>query len=245
MGQGFVNASLIAENYQKVLSRIQQTAQQAGRGHDSVRLVVVTKTHPVETIRAVLSAGARVLGENYAEDAVPKINAISDYPGIQWHMIGHIQSRKARLVCEHFDYVHSLDSLKLARLLDRFSGEYGKRLPVLLECNISGESSKSGWPAWREEAWSELLPSFSEVASLPNIQVCGLMTIPPLDINAEEARPYFKKLMRLSEFLRVNLCSVKWEELSMGMSADFEVAIQEGATWVRVGQAIFGPRLNT
>ncbi len=240
-----MDAGQIAENYQKVLFRIQQAAQQVGRSQDAVRLVVVTKTHPVEIIRAALSAGARVLGENYAEDAIPKMGAFAEYPGIQWHMIGHIQSRKTRLICEHFDYVHSLDSLKLARLLDRFSGEYGKRLPVLLECNLSGESTKSGWAAWREEAWYDLMPSFSEVTGLPNIQICGLMTIPPLEANAEEARPHFKKLRRLSEFLRLNLPSAKWEELSRGMSGDFEVAIHEGATWVRIGQAIFGPRLNT
>lgn len=240
-----MDASQIAENYHKVLSRIRQTAQQAGRNPESVRMVVVTKTHPVETIKSVLAAGARILGENYAEDAIPKIGALAGYPGIEWHMIGHIQSRKARFVCESLDYVHSLDSLKLAHLLDRLCGERGKRMPVLLECNISGESSKSGWPAWSEEAWNELLPAFSEIASLPNIHTCGLMAIPPLDVVAEEARPYFKKLKRLSEFLASNIPSANWDELSMGMSGDFEVAIQEGATWVRVGQAIFGPRLKS
>ncbi len=245
------NASaLIRERYDQILERIGEAARSAGRNPQDVRLVVVTKGHPVETVRAAIQAGASCLGENYAEEAIPKIEAISGHPEVEWHMIGHIQSRKARQVCAHFHRVHSLDSLKLSLRLNQGMQELqadpkhlGKRLPVMLECNVSGEESKFGFPAWQEETWPRLLEEIGEISRLPNLLVRGLMTMAPFLPDVEEVRPYFRRLRRLQEFLSRELPLANWNDLSMGMSADYQVAIQEGATWVRIGTAILGPRL--
>jgi pyridoxal phosphate enzyme (YggS family) len=206
-----------------------------------VRLVVVTKGHSVETAQAVLDAGARHLGENYVEEALPKMDALTE-AGVEWHMIGHVQSRKARPVAEHFAWVQSVDRLKLARRLDRFAGEAGRRLPVLLECNVSGEESKFGWPAWDERRWPEFAEELAPLMDLPNLEVRGLMTMPPYNPDPEVSRPYFERLVRLRDFLAARFPSADWSELSMGMSNDYEVAVQCGATIVRVGTAIVGPR---
>jgi PLP dependent protein len=159
-------------------------------------------------------------------------------------MIGHVQSRKAAWVAERFDWLHSLDSLKLARRISRFAGQAGRRLPVLMECNVSGEESKFGWPAWREGSWAELLDPFGEVLELPGLEIRGLMTMAPFLPDPEQARPYFKRLKKLQGYLAAKLPQADWSELSMGMSADFDVAVEEGATWVRVGTAITGSRVE-
>ena len=218
-----------------------QAAQSAGRNPASVRLLVVTKTHPLERVRAAIAAGATTLGENYAEEAVAKIETIGPAP-VEWHMIGHVQSRKAELVARHFDLVHSLDSLKLARRLDRFSAEAGRRLPVLLEINVSGEQSKFGYPAWDESAWPALRDEILVLGTLPNLEICGLMTMPPFADEAEESRPFFVRMRKLREYLSKQVPAIGWRELSMGTSVDFAVAVQEGATLVRVGTAIMGER---
>jgi pyridoxal phosphate enzyme (YggS family) len=233
----------IHSRYKSVLGRVEAAASRAGRSPADVRLVVVTKTHPVELTRAVLKAGALHLGENYAEEAISKKLELEGPPGVSWHMIGHVQSRKAALVTEHFDWVHSLDSLKLANRLNRFAGERGRRIPVLLECNVSGEESKYGWPAWREADWDTLLEPFAQLLELPAVEVHGLMTMAPFLPDPEQARPFFKRLKRLQGYLADCLPGADWSELSMGMSADFEVAIEEGATWIRVGTAITGSRI--
>ncbi len=234
-------AADIRSRYLSVLERIDRAARQSGRDPAAVRLVVVTKTRPLEVVQAVISAGAHYLGENYAEEAVPKIQAVSGQ-GVEWHMIGHLQSRKAGLVCEHFDYLHSLDSLKLAERLSRLALENGRRLPVLLQFNVSGEASKSGWDAWQESSWPGLLDEIAQILAFPGLDVRGLMTMPPLDLDPESTRPHFQRLRRLQEYLASQFPAANWHDLSMGMSNDFEVAVQEGATWVRVGQAILGPR---
>lgn len=233
---------MIAENYQWVLDRIAAAARKSGREAEQVCLVVVTKAQPLEIIEQAIAAGARSLGENYVEEAVPKIQALTPARQVEWRMIGHIQSRKAEPVCEYFDWVDSLDSVKLAKRLDRFAGGTGRLLPVLLECNVSAEESKFGWPAWQESDWPRLAGEIEQVLDLPHLQVCGLMTMPPFFADPEEARPYFRRLRRLRDFLALRFRQVEWTELSMGMSADFEVAIQEGATMVRVGTAILGER---
>jgi pyridoxal phosphate enzyme (YggS family) len=180
---------VVSENYQQVIENIQAACRRAGRNPTDVRLVVVTKTHPVEMIQAAIEAGARHLGENYADEALPKIQALSNSPGVDWHMIGHVQSRKARLVAEHFSFLHSLDSLKLARRLDAFCAELGKRLPVLLECNVSGEETKFGYSAWQSGNWAALLPEIQGIASLPHLELRGLMTMAPFLEDPEGARP--------------------------------------------------------
>lgn len=232
----------IAENYERVLEKISQTAQESGRSPADVNLIVVTKGQPLEAVQAIVEAGAECLGENYVEEAVEKILVVSGQVRVEWHMIGHVQSRKASPVCEHFAWVHSLDSVKLARRLDRFAGEYGRKLPVLMECNVSGEQSKYGWSAWNEADWPGLLLEFEQIVNLSNLDVRGLMTMAPFLEDPQAARPYFKRLRLLKDYLAVHLPQAKWDQLSMGMSADYIPAIQEGATMVRIGTAIMGPR---
>ena len=229
----------------RVLDSIAASARKAGRAPESVRLVVVTKTQPVEVIEAAIEAGAQILGENYAEEAAGKIETVGPHSGVEWHMIGHVQSRKAQVVAQHFDLIHSLDSVKLAERLNRSSADIGRSLPVLLEFNVSGEKSKHGWSAADESQWGDLLADVNEVAALTHIKVRGLMTMPPLSTDPEEARRYFQRLGRLRDFFAERVPHAEWHELSMGTSADFPVAVEEGATLVRVGQAILGPRPNT
>jgi hypothetical protein len=231
----------IAQNYQRVLEKITAACRSAGRLDDSVRLIVVTKGHALAAVETVVAAGARCLGENYVEEASEKIEHLS-VPGVEWRMIGHVQSRKANRVAELFAACDSLDSLKLAERLDRFAGQAGRRLPVLLECNVSGEATKFGWPAWDEDRWSELAGSIAALLDLENLDIQGLMCMPPYFDQPELARPFFQRLRRLQAYLSARLPQVDWRELSMGMSADYEVAIQEGATQVRVGTAILGQR---
>lgn len=231
----------IRENYHAVLERIAQAAQRAGRSPESVRLIVVTKGQPLFKAEAAVRAGARDLGENYPEEGVAKMPAIAR-PDVRWHMIGHVQRRKARLVGVHYDMMHSLDSPALAQRLDRLAAEAGRVLPVLLEFNVGGESSKFGWPAWDETQWEALLPDMEGVLACEHLLVQGLMTVPPPVALPEAARPYFQQLRRLRDFLAQRFPNATWDELSMGMSADFEVAVEEGATFVRVGTAILGPR---
>jgi pyridoxal phosphate enzyme (YggS family) len=236
-----VNA--IRERYLQTLERIEQAAQAVGRDPATVRLVVVTKTHPLESVRAALEVGVRDLGESYAEEGVAKIEAIGSVDGgVRWHMIGHVQSRKANLVASHFNMVHALDSLKLAARLDRFAGESGRRLPVLLEVNVSGEDSKFGYAASNEANWDALRPEFEQIAALPNLEICGLMTMPPFADQPEASRPFFRRMRALQAFLEKRLPQVVWRDLSMGTSLDFSVAVEEGASLVRVGTAILGAR---
>ncbi|NPA27274.1 MAG: YggS family pyridoxal phosphate-dependent enzyme [Chloroflexi bacterium] len=233
----------IAERYHAVLERITRAAQRAGRDPREVRLVVVTKAQPLERVQAVLEAGARDLGENYPEEAVPKIQALRpSFPDARWHMIGHLQRRKAPLVVEHFAMMHSVDRVRIAERLDRLCAARDRTLPVLLEFNVGGEASKSGWPAWDEAQWPTLLPEIERVLALPRLQVQGLMTVPPWRPDPEDVRPFFQRLRRLRDFLARAFPRSSWEHLSMGMSHDFEVAIEEGATFVRIGTAILGPR---
>lgn len=231
----------IRRNLEDTLARIERAAAASGRKAGEVRLVVVTKAQPLEVVKAAVAAGARDLGENYPEEALEKILELQGQP-VHWHMIGHLQSRKARIVVEHFQMLHSLDSLRLAEKLERILAEAGKTLPILLEFNVGGEESKFGWQAWREDEWEQLLPEISQVTTLPHLRVCGLMTMPPLFTNPEQTRPYFQRLRRLRDYLAGALKKVEWKELSMGTSSDYEAAIAEGATLVRIGQAILGPR---
>ena len=232
----------IRRRYENTLERIRIAAQSAGRSGGEVKLVVVTKAQPLEVVQAAIHAGARILGENYPNESVSKITAIPPQSGVEWHMIGHVQSRKARLVIEHFDLLQSLDSLKLAERLDRFAAEAGRILPVLLEFNVGGEASKYGWPAASEDQLLAIYPEVESILGLSNLEVRGLMTMPPLEIDPEDARRYFRELRLFRDRLAKNFPRAVWEELSMGTSADFEVAIQEGATLVRIGTAILGER---
>jgi hypothetical protein len=232
----------IRERYLETLDKIASVARDSGRTPESIRLVVVTKSQPVELVQAAIEAGVHILGENYPEEGVRKIQSIAEKSAVEWHMIGHVQSRKAGLVAQHFNLLHSLDSLKLAQRLDRFAGEAGRILPVLLEFNVGGEESKGGWPAWEESQWSGLLDDISSILTMQHLQVSGLMAMPPLGENAEFSRPFFQRLRRLQGYLMKVYPQASWTELSMGTSLDYEIAVQEGATFVRVGTAIVGPR---
>ncbi len=231
----------IRERYHHVLEQIARAEQRAARAVGSTHLVVVTKAQPIEVVRAAIEAGVTRLGENYPEEAVRKMQELGPSQ-VEWHMIGHIQSRKADLIPGNFALVHSLDSLKLARRLDRFAAQAGIRLPVLLEFNVGEEASKFGWPAADERTWPDLFPEIEMVLELEHLEVRGLMTMPPLFDDPQQTRPYFQRLRRLRDILAQRFPQVDWTELSMGTSVDFEVAVEEGATLVRVGTAVVGPR---
>jgi len=232
----------IRERYLHTLDQIASAARSVDRDPDEIRLVVVTKSQPLEIVEAAIEAGATFLGENYPEEGVTKIQSLSQQSGVEWHMIGHVQSRKARLVADHFALLHSLDSLKLAQRLDRFAAEQNRVLPVLLEFNVGGEQSKFGWNASDATVWDLLLPDINSVLNLTNLHVRGVMTMPPLETDPQEARRFFQSLRRLRDHLASAFPQAAWDELSMGTSADFVVAVEEGATLVRVGTAIVGAR---
>ena len=232
----------IRENYQRVLDQIADAARRSGRNAEAIRLVVVTKTQPLEIVQAAIEAGVRILGENYPEEGVTKIQSLPLQTGVEWHMIGHVQGRKARLVADHFALLHSLDSLKLAQRLDRFAVEGDRTLPVLLELNVGGEESKSGWDASNEAKWEAVLPEVAELLELRHLRVQGLMTMPPLGTGPEASRRFFQRLRSLRDALLAQFSQADWRELSMGTSSDFQVAVEEGATLVRVGTAIVGAR---
>ena len=205
--------------------------------------MVVSKSQPLEVIRTAIASGISIFGENYAEEALGKITALKGTE-VEWHMIGHVQSRKADIIAANFTMLHSLDSSKLAGRLDRLCGDLKRTFPVLLEFNVSGEESKFGFPAWDEKRWPELKPDIEKILALSHLRVNGLMTMPPFFDDPERTRPYFQRLRRLQDFLANLYPQAQWQELSMGTSSDFVAAIQEGATYVRVGQAILGPRAN-
>jgi pyridoxal phosphate enzyme (YggS family) len=234
--------SSIRENYQSTLDQIEAAAHKSNREPNEIRLVVVTKSQPIEVVQAAIEAGVRILGENYPEEAVTKIQALAAQSAVEWHMIGHVQSRKARLVVDHFALLHSLDSLKLAQRLNRFAAERNHILSVLLEFNVGGEESKSGWDASDEARWNVFVPEINDLLQLSHLRVHGLMTMPPLETDPGGARRYFQRLRRLRDRLAAQFPSVDWRELSMGTSADYTVAVEEGATLVRVGTAIVGAR---
>lgn len=237
--------STLRQNLQAVQARIAAAARRAGRDPGEITLVAVTKTQPVDVLRAAYDLGLRHFGENRVEEAEAKAGHLPD--DVTWHMIGHVQSRKASQVMPLFQFVHSVDSLKLARRLDRFAADRGEPLPILLEGNVSGEASKYGFEAsrWQADEGQRLVlwDAVEEMLALPNIHVAGLMTMAPIVADAELARPVFANLRRLRDELAAAFPAAPWRHLSMGMSDDFEVAIEEGATLVRIGRAIFDPSL--
>jgi pyridoxal phosphate enzyme (YggS family) len=227
--------SQIAENLAAVKERIEAAARRAGRDPAEVRLVAVSKTIPLERIKEAAAAGQRLFGENYLQEAQPKIAALGDV--VSWHFVGHVQTKKARGVVELFDLIHSVDRLKLAQALEQTAARLDKRQDILIQVNLAGEETKSG--ADPEEV-ADLL---KEVVRLPHLRVMGFMTMPPWLADPEKVRPYFRALRELRDRLReLHITDSPLPELSMGMTGDFEVAVEEGATLVRVGTAVFGER---
>lgn len=245
----------IADNLAGVQQRIRQAA---GSRAKDVTLVAVTKTHPLETVIKAYQAGMRHFGENRSEEGAEKTAAFKRWrqaqPNVEaahWHFIGHVQSRQARAVLESdYSLIHSVDSLKLAKRLNRLIEQY-KLTPVdiLLQCNVSGEETKSGFQLHRWQTDAGQLNRFVEavktVAGLKHVNICGLMTMAPWFDDAELTRPIFRRLAALRQKLQSERPDLNWQHLSMGMTDDFEVALQEGATMIRVGRAIFGERHYT
>jgi pyridoxal phosphate enzyme (YggS family) len=215
----------VRDNCMRVLDRIQRAAARAGRDPDTVRLIAVTKTVSIEDIREAIACGIRHIGESKLQEAIPKHESLSDLP-VTWHFIGHLQTNKAKKVVEVFDWVQSVDRIELA---EKLSSAVAHPLPVLIEVKLHDEPSKSGTAVG---SLDRLVPL---IRSQPNLDLRGLMAVPPYFEDAEKARPYFRSLRELAAKFGL-------PEVSMGMSHDFEIAIEEGATMVRVGTAVFGPR---
>jgi pyridoxal phosphate enzyme (YggS family) len=229
----------IAENIARVRERLAMAARKAGRNPEEITLMAVSKTFPAELIREAHAAGVRVFGENRVQEFAEKVRGVADLSSAEWHLIGHLQSNKATKAAEIFHAVDAVDSLRLAEKLDAAAGKVGKKLAVLIEVNIGGEQAKSGLAAGSAE-FAQLLQAAER---LEHLEICGLMTIPPFTENPEDARPFFRRLRELRDATAMRrLARVRMETLSMGMSHDFEVAIEEGSTCVRVGTAIFGAR---
>ena len=227
--------SQVADNLLSVKERIEKAALKAGRDPGEIKLVAVSKTVGVEEIREAISAGATILGESYVQEAKEKIEEIDHQ--VQWHMIGHLQTNKVKQAINLFDMIHSVDRIGLAEEINKRAKQSGKRVSVLIQVNISQETTKSGIE--RDRAISLVL----EVSNLTNLKVEGLMTMPPYFDDPDDARPYFKSLRELKgEIGGERFENISMKELSMGMSNDFEIAIEEGATIIRVGTAIFGER---
>jgi len=221
---------------ERVKARIKATAKACNRPVASIRLVAVSKTMPAEVIREAIEAGVTDLGENYIQEAKEKVHALATYPAT-WHFIGHLQSNKAKYAVRLFDLIHSVDSLKLAKELDKFAGKIDKIQSILIQVNVAREDSKSGVYV---EGTVQLL---REISRLENISVKGLMTMPPYFNAPEKVRPFFAALRELRDkIIKEAIPNVSMDELSMGMTGDFEAAIEEGATMVRIGTAIFGGR---
>ena len=223
----------IAENLEIIRNRIATAAERSGRSANEIQLVAVSKTYPPEVIREAMEAGQRSFGENRVQDALPKIDALPS--DLDWHLIGHLQTNKVRKVIGRFSLFHGVDNTALALQMNRIAGEFGVTARILLEVNVSGEDSKFGFdPLALPAALDELLP-------LPHLRVEGLMTMAPFYENPDLARPVFEGLRKLRDALSA-ASGHPLKELSMGMSGDFEQGIAEGATIVRIGSAIFGPR---
>ncbi|SLM47914.1 conserved protein of unknown function [Nitrospira japonica] len=229
-------ADSIADRLRIVMDRIRQTALAVGRDPNGIRLVGATKKVSAERVREAVAAGLRVAGENRLQEAIPKIQALRDEP-LRWHFIGHLQRRKVRDVVARFEVIHSVDTLELASEIDRRAQAAAIRQDVLLEVNVAGESTKAGFSP------HQLEEQFAQFSGLTHLRIRGLMTIPPPVDDPEQARIHFRTLRELAGRLSaLAVPEVAMTELSMGMSSDYEVAVEEGATLVRVGTAIFGRR---
>ena len=227
----------LTENIARVRASIAEAVLKVGRSVDEVTLVAVSKTKPLALVKMAYNVGVTHFGENRVQEALPKIAAFSP-PGVSWQMIGHVQSNKAGKVAGAFACVQSVDNLHLAQALNRYAGEQEKRLPVLLQVNVSGEASKEGMSLAETPALAR------QIVALSHLEVQGLMTIAPLVENPEEVRPVFRGLRDLRDRLQEEIPECSWHHLSMGMTDDYRIAIEEGATIVRIGRAIFGDRVR-
>ena len=227
---------MIADNFKNINRRIRLAAERVGRNPSDIRLVAVTKEHSVTVVAEGIRAGSDIFGENKVQDASNKIEALG-HDGIEWHFIGHLQKNKVKFIFDLFDLIHSVDSLALAEEIHKKAQILGSCIPILLQVNVSGEASKFGmYP-------KNVMEVIRKVAPLEGLKIRGLMTITPYDPNPEKSRPYYVHLRDLRDTCsRLAVPGILLDELSMGMSNDYEVAVEEGATLVRVGTALFGQR---
>ena len=226
----------VGGNYRSLIERIANAAAKAGRDAREVRLLAASKSQSVDAIRAAVAAGVELVGENYVQEAQEKKRQLADAKA-EWHMIGHLQRNKAKLALELFDVIESLDNLALAQELDKEGAKRGKIIRAFIEVNLAGEESKTG------VAKGEVAGLLERISDLARVKIEGLMTVPPFREKLEQVRPYFRELRELRDSLNsLYFPNVQLKELSMGMTHDFTVAIEEGATVVRVGTALFGPR---
>lgn len=225
----------IAANINKIRQRIAAAAARVNRVPDSIKLLAVTKTVSPSAIAQALDAGVTMLGENYVQEAKEKIAVMEKR--VQWHMIGHLQTNKAKYAVIFFDYIHSVDRPELAEEINKRARLAGRKINILIEVNVSGEKTKNGIPAIRS------VDLIKNISPLENVSIKGLMTMAPYSDNPEKSRPYFSELKNLQKkIIQEGITGILMEELSMGMTDDFEIAIEEGATIVRIGRAIFGER---
>jgi len=221
---------------ENVLNRIKKAANARSRDPETIRLVAVSKTIPTDMVKEAIEAGVKILGENYIQEARKKFDALSSYP-VSWHFIGHLQTNKAKYAVRLFDLIHSVDSLKLAHELNKQAKKINKIQEILIQVNISMESTKAG--VYEQDALSLI----KDISHLENLSVKGLMTMPPFFNEPEKVRPYFSALRKLRDQIKKeSIPNIAMDELSMGMTGDFEAAIDEGASLVRIGTAIFGER---
>jgi pyridoxal phosphate enzyme (YggS family) len=223
----------IKNNLEIINEKIKKAALKANGNPEEIKLVAVTKTATIEQIKEAISAGVKIIGENKVQEAKEKYQILT--ADMEWHLVGHLQTNKVKYAIEIFDCIHSVDSIKLAKEIDRRSLQFGKTTNVLVEVNVSGEETKYGIKP------EEVEPFLKEISEFSRIRVRGLMTIAPIAEDKEEVRPYFRKLRELSKKIKKkNINNVKMDYLSMGMTEDFETAIEEGANMVRIGRGIFG-----
>lgn len=233
--------SEIMDNWLAVQEKITAAAERSKRNIQDITVVAVSKLQPVSKIEAAIQCGITDFGENYPEQAVEKIHHFAGNTQIRWHMIGHLQSRKAPIVASDFSMFHSLDRLSIAARLENQLEAVNRILPVLLEVNISSEVSKSGWDM-RTMSFESWLGEVNQITKLPRLRIQGLMTMPPFDTQPEQSRVYFHQLSELRDRLKNEFPGLELKHLSMGTSQDYEVAVEEGATLVRIGTAILGHR---
>ncbi len=226
---------MIKNNFYEIAKRIEKACKRVNRDFQGIKLIAVSKTQPSERIIEAYNAGLKRFGENRVQEAKEKFAVLKDYP-IEWHLIGHLQKNKVKYAVEIFDFIHSIDSIELAEKIEKRLEKTGRKIKGLIQVKLSHEETKHG------VSESDLLPLTEFCAGLKNLEIIGLMTVPPYFEDVEMVRPYFAKLRELKEELNEKVFKGKLTELSMGMTHDFEVAIEEGATYVRIGTGIFGER---
>ncbi len=236
-----IELEAIKRNIETIQKNIEAAAARAGRNSSDVTLMAVTKTKPAEVVNNLIEAGIRCFGENYPDETAGKIGAFRAEPAARLAMIGHLQSRKAKIVADLFDEFHSLDRPEIAEKMETLCMERNRTMPVMIECNVGNEDSKSGWH-FPDESISDLfLGDFEKISKMPHLDIRGLMTLPPYAEEAESNRKYFVRLRKIAEYLNRH-CGAHITGLSMGTSSDYTAAVEEGATIVRIGTALVGPR---